>query len=70
MALDDLVAGLIGAFVSWRFYLCLLLGVALAGAIFHFFGNTPFAWCGAVPVFISGLLLGFFWELRSEVRRK
>ena len=52
----------VGAVLSWRFYLSLLLTLALVAGIFWLVPNSTAASVVAVPVVVVGLILGFVWD--------
>ncbi len=57
-----LVLDAVGAVISWRFYVSLVLTFVLVAGICWVVPNSTAASVVAVPVVVVGLLLGFLWD--------
>ena len=61
----DIICGIGECFASWRFFICVLLTVALV-ALIHYFVSSQTVFLGiSIPVAIIVLGFGIVWEWRK-----
>ena len=60
----DIVLNLIDVFGAWRFCVCLLSGVALAGLVYWQIANRTVGLALSIPLVLMGIVTGLFWEYR------
>lgn len=68
MPLPDIIGGILESFMSWRFYVCLVISLLITGLILLIFGDTSFAVWASMPVVIIGFVSGLIWEIKSETK--
>jgi len=60
----DIVLNLIDVFGAWRFCVCLLSGVALAGVVYWQIANRTAGLALGIPLVLMGIVIGLFWQYR------
>ena len=60
----DIILNLIDVFGAWRFCVCLLFGVALAGLDYWQVANRTVGLALSIPLVLTGIVTGLVWEYR------
>jgi hypothetical protein len=61
----DLVCGAAEFIWAWRFYLCLMCSLAVAGGICWLVGDDTVQVILSIPVVAAGVIAGLVWEHRA-----
>jgi len=65
----DLVVELCQLWLSWRFFVCLLVSVSLAILLHSRFEGQVWVWFISVPMVVGSLVLGWWWQERADAAR-
>jgi hypothetical protein len=60
----DILLNLVDVFGAWRFFVCLLSGIALAGFVYWQVANRTVCLALSIPLVLMGIAAGLFWEYR------
>jgi hypothetical protein len=66
MALIELVEGIIELWCSWRFYLCLAIGLGVAVLLHHIVRDEGWVYFISVPLFVVALVSGWRWQVAAD----
>ena len=58
----DALVEIIDFFVFWRFYVCVIAGLALAGFATSVITSESLHWIVAGPIIIASAVIGLRWE--------
>jgi hypothetical protein len=62
MWIVDLIGGICEIWSSWRFYICVGIALIIAIILHSVFSDQNWVWFVSSPIFIFGLVAGFYWE--------
>jgi len=62
----EFIGGIFEVLTWWRFYLCLLLSVALVGLIYWLGPDRTLCLPLAIPVVVLGIGTGIVWQWRNR----
>jgi hypothetical protein len=66
MALLELVEGIVELWCSWRFYLCLAVGLGVAFLLHHLVPDRGWVYFISVPLVIIALVSGWRWQVAAD----
>lgn len=62
----EFICGIIDLLASWRFYVCLLLALALVGLIYFLIPDRGVCLGLSIPVVVIGMGSGIYWQRRNR----
>ena len=68
MSLLELIDAFTDWWCSWRFYLSILITVSLSIAFHNQFGGSTLSWCISLAIVLTGVLLGWRWQRKSDMQ--
>jgi predicted branched-subunit amino acid permease len=69
MALLELIEGIVELWCSWRFYLCLAVGLGVAVLLHHLVPDQGWVYLMSVPLVIAALVGGWRWQVAADFKR-
>jgi uncharacterized membrane protein YedE/YeeE len=66
MFIIDVICGIIEAWCSWRFYICVGISVGVAIALHNTFPAQTWVWLISVPTVIAGIGFGIWWQIQAD----
>lgn len=62
----EFISGIFEVLAWWRFYVCLLLSVALVGLIYWLVCDRTLCLPLVIPVMVAGIGTGIIWQWRNR----
>jgi len=66
MGIFEFLSELLELFLSWRFYLCIAIGLIIAYFFHSIFPGAVWPWFISVPGIISSLIIGWRWQTAHD----
>ncbi len=66
MSVFEIIDGIVEIACSWRFYLCLGVGILLIIATINLVLYEPVAWVVSACIFIAAFVVGWRWDSPSK----
>lgn len=69
LGLIDFILSIGELFISWRFYLALLVTAGLVALALTAIPNNVVAYSVAIPIGVAGFFGGFYWQIKTDFRQ-
>jgi hypothetical protein len=66
-ALLELIEGVVELWCSWRFYLCLAIGVGCAIILHRAIPDVGWVWFLSIPFAVASVVVGWFWQRAADL---
>ena len=64
--LIEFICGIFDFLTAWRFYVCLILALAMVGLIYWLVPDPGLRLPVSIPVVVVGIGSGLFWQWRNR----
>jgi NADH:ubiquinone oxidoreductase subunit 3 (subunit A) len=66
MAIIELILGIVDLCCRWRFFICFGITMGIFAAMHNSFPDQAWVWFVTVPVVITGMCFGSWWQFRAD----